>query len=252
VPDDDPLTQTIVSGDTFEGRIVGVVHDVIERSVDRPPGPAMYLPMAQSDIRTRSIVMRTAGDPADVIPATRAAIWSIDADIPVYQVQTMESVVNEGVGGFAVIGYLMGVFALLSLVLGAVGIYGVTAYSAGQRTSEIGVRLALGAERTSVVRMVVRQGARRTILGLVIGLGLAAAMGGAMSGILIGVRLRDPFTFGTVTVVLSFVSFLASISRHDECPGSIQSRRCRRSSCVGGSDLLYRGAGDLRRRASGT
>ena len=102
----------------------------------------------------------------------------------------------------------MGIFAVLSLILGAVGIYGVTAYAAGQRTSEIGVRLAMGAEQADVVRMVVRQGALRSFLGLVVGLGLAVGMGGAMSGILVGVSPRDPMTFGVVTVALAGVSFL--------------------------------------------
>ena len=101
----------------------------------------------------------------------------------------------------------MGMFALLSLILGAVGIYGVTAYAAGQRTGEIGIRIAMGAERTDVVGLVVRQGIRRTVLGLVIGLGLAIGLGGAMSGVLVGVSPRDPVTFGAVIVVLAAVSF---------------------------------------------
>lgn len=101
----------------------------------------------------------------------------------------------------------MGVFAVISLLLGAVGIYGVTAFTAGQRTNEIGVRLAMGAERADVVRMVVGQGARRTVLGLTVGMGLAALMGGAMSRILIGVSPRDPMTFGVVLVLLSGISF---------------------------------------------
>jgi predicted permease len=206
-PEDDPLAQTMLRDD-WSAAIVGVVHDVVERGVEEDPEPALYLPIAQSDIRTRSLVMRTVGEPTEVVGAIQAAAWSVDADIPIYDVQTMESVVEERVGGFAVIGYLMAVFAILSLILGAVGIYGVTAYAAGQRTSEIGVRLAMGAERTDVVRMVVLQGARRSALGLVIGLALAVALGGAMSGILIGVSPRDPLTFGVVTVVLAGVSFL--------------------------------------------
>jgi len=207
-PDDDPLAQTILSGETFSAPIVGVVHDVVERRIEERPEPALYLPIDQVDIRTRSIVMKTAGDPTEIVSALQAAVWTIDANIPIYQVETMESVVDRRVGGFAVIGYLMGIFAVLSLILGAVGIYGVTAYASGQRTSEIGVRLAMGAERTHVVSMVVRQGALRTVLGLVIGLGLAAAMGGAMSGILVGVSPRDPATFGLVTLALASVSFL--------------------------------------------
>ena len=135
------------------------------------------MPIAQSDIRTRSLILRTVGDPTEAVSAVRAAVWAVDATLPIYDVETMETVVENRISGFAVIGTLMGVFAILSLILGAVGIYGVNAYAAGQRTSEIGVRIALGAERADVVRMVVAQGARRAVIGLVVGLTLAVAMG---------------------------------------------------------------------------
>lgn len=204
---DDPLTQTLESDD-WSASVVGVVHDVVERGVDRPPEPSLYLPIAQSDIRARSIVMRTVGDPGDVVDAVQEAVWAVDADIPISGVQTMTDLVEDRIGGFAIIGQLMGVFALLSLLLGAVGIYGVTAYAAQQRTSEIGIRLAMGAERGEVVRMVVGQGVRRIVLGLIIGLAMALGVGGAMSGILVGVSPRDPTTFVGVIVVLAGVSLL--------------------------------------------
>jgi hypothetical protein len=207
-PDDDPISQTLLLGETSSASVVGVVHDVIERRVEDAPAPALYLPIAQSDIRTRSLVLCTVGDPTEAVSAVRAAVWAVDANLPIYDVETMETVVENRISGFAVIGSLMGVFAILSLILGAVGIYGVNAYAAGRRTSEIGVRIALGAERADVVRMVVAQGARRAVIGLVVGLTLAVAMGGAMSGILIGVSPRDPMTFGVVTAVLAGVSFV--------------------------------------------
>ena len=207
-PDDDPLAQTVTSGEEWSAPIVGVVHDVVERGVDSGPEPSLYLPVEQSDVRTRSLVMRTVGEPTEVVAAVQDAAWSVDADIPIYMIQTMDALVDDRMGGFSVIGTLMGVFALLSLVLGAVGIYGVTAYAAGQRRSEIGVRMAMGAERIDVVRMVVREGALRTALGLAIGLALAAFVGGAMSSILIGVHPRDPFIFSSVVAVLLTVSFL--------------------------------------------
>jgi putative ABC transport system permease protein len=207
-PDEDPLAQTLLADGDWQATVVGVVHDVIERGVDRPPEPALYLPIAQADVRTRSLVMRTAGQPADIVRAVEDAVWSVDADVPVYRVQTMVELVDDRVDGFAVIGYLMGTFALLSLVLGAIGIYGVTAFAAGQRTSEIGVRLALGARRGDVVSMVVRQGAMRAALGMAIGLALAFAAAGAMSGILVGVSPRDPLIFVGVTLVLGLVASL--------------------------------------------
>jgi predicted permease len=205
-PDDDPLQQTILADDDWSASVVGVVHDVVERGVDSPPEPSMYLPTLQNPTRGRSLVLRTVGDPGEVLDAVREAVWSVDADVPLAEVKTMTSLIDDRVGGFAVIGYLMGTFALLSLLLGAIGIYGVTAFAAGQRTGEIGVRIALGARRNDVVSMVVGDGARRAVLGLFVGLGLALAAGRAMSGILVGVSPRDPVTLVGVVAVLGVVS----------------------------------------------
>ncbi len=209
--DRDPLTASILTGDDAEEAIpiVGVIHDVIERGVDDPPEPSLYGSLSQSVVWTRSLVVRTAVDPGEVVPAIQQAVWGADPSIPLYDIETMNDLVERRLGGFTVIGYLMATFALLSLVLGAVGIYGVTAYAAGQRTSEIGLRLAMGAERAQVIRMVVAQGAWRAGVGLTIGLGLAFLTTGAMSGILIGVSRRDPTTFLGVTAVLGTVSMLA-------------------------------------------
>jgi ABC-type antimicrobial peptide transport system permease subunit len=135
-------------------------------------------------------------------------VWALDPKLPLFQIETMEALVERRVGGFAVIANLMGIFALLSLFLGAVGIYGVTAFSAGRRTAEIGVRLAMGAERGDVIRLVVLAGARRAGLGLALGLALAFAVAGALRGILVGVEPRDPMIFGGVTMVLAAVAFL--------------------------------------------
>ena len=206
--DEDPLGATVLSGDSYSASVVGVVHDVVERNVEERPGPAIYMPIAQEDLRTRSLVVRTVGEPTEQLGAVEEAVWSIDPDLPVYNPQTMERVVEDALGGFTIIGYLMGAFALLSLLLGAVGIYGVTAYATGQRTGEIGVRLAMGAERADVVRMVVSEGGRRALLGLVVGLGMALLLGQGLSGILMGVSPRDPATFGGVAATLTVVSLL--------------------------------------------
>jgi predicted permease len=209
-PDDDPLAQTILwDGDGYgTAAVVGVVRDVIERALDSDPEPSMYLAMEQSPTRSRSLVLRTVGEPDDLIDAVQEALWSVDSDIPLANVQTMSSLIDDRVGGFAVIGYLMGAFAFLSLLLGAVGIYGVTSFAAGQRTAEIGVRIALGARRDDVVTMVVGDGARRAAMGLLLGIVLAVGAGRAMSGILIGVSPHDPATFVGVTGVLAVVSWL--------------------------------------------
>lgn len=207
--DVDPLSAYLVGS---EGQpdvpIVGVIRNVVERGVDDPPEPATYYALEQTVVRSRSLVVRTAGPPRDFVPTVQEAVWSVDPDLPVYSVETMTELVERRVGGFAVIGYLMATFAAMSLVLGAVGIYGVTAYQAQQRTAEIGVRVAMGAERADVIRMVVGQGAWRAALGLAIGLAAAFAMGGALSSILVGVRPTDPATFAGVVALLATVSFL--------------------------------------------
>jgi len=207
-PDDDPLATSFLLGEGRTMQIVGVVRDMIERSIDAAPEPSLYAPIAQQDIRARSLVIRTADDPTRLVAAVQDAVWSVDADLPFYGTETMTALVDRRIGGYSVIGYLMAVFALMSLVLGAVGIYGVTAYAVGQRTSEIGLRLAVGAERGDVVRMVVGHGARRAAAGLVLGLALALPMGRGLSGIMFGVSPRDPATFAAVIVTLIAVSLM--------------------------------------------
>jgi putative ABC transport system permease protein len=206
-PDDTPLGRALLGQDGWEASVIGVVHDVVERGIDAAPEPSMYLPMLQTPTRARSLVLRAVGEPSEVLDGVRAAVWSVDADVPLANIQTMDSLIDDRIGGFAVIGYLMAAFALLSLLLGAVGIYGVTAFSAGQRTAEIGVRIALGAKRGDVVSMVVGDGVRRAALGLAIGVALALAAGSAMSSILIGVSPQDPLTFAGVTAILAAVSW---------------------------------------------
>jgi len=172
----DPLASYLEAGsDTIAPvPIVGVIEDVVERGIDRPREPPLYLAMAQGEARTRSLVVRTAGSPEDWVESIQEAVWSLDPKLPRFQIETMEAVVDRRVGGFAVMANLMGIFALLSLFLGALGIYGVTAFSVGRRSAEIGVRLAIGAERRDVVRMVVLEGARWAGMGLALGLWLPA------------------------------------------------------------------------------
>jgi predicted permease len=190
--------------------IVGVVADMRERSVSSPPEPSIYLPVAQAPVRTRSFAIRTVADPATIAEDVQHAIWSVDADQPVYELQPMTALVRMRVGGFRLIATLMLVFAAISLVLGAVGIYGVTAYAVGRRTNEIGVRIAVGAERGKIVGMIVRQGMTRAGLGLVIGLALALGMTRALTSLLVGVGPTDPVTFGSVVALLTMVTFLGT------------------------------------------
>jgi putative ABC transport system permease protein len=206
----DPLSASILRGEETLPPIpiVGVIRDVVERSVDAPPEPALYLSADQGVTRARSLVIRTSGPPERFTGRIQEAVWSVDPKLPLFEIETMEALVERRVGGFAVIGYLMGIFALLALFLGTLGIYGVTAFSAGRRRGEIGIRMALGAEPGDVVRMVVKEGARRALLGLFLGLALAFLVSGAMGGILVGVDARDPGVFAGVVLVLASASLL--------------------------------------------
>ncbi|MFC1530370.1 FtsX-like permease family protein [Gemmatimonadota bacterium] len=189
--------------------IVGVIHDVVEGGMDEAPGPALYLSISPAAVRTRSLIIRTAAPPGEMIDTIQDAVWSIDPKLPLFQIETMEAIVERNIGGFAVIANILTIFACLSLFLGALGIYGVTAYSTGRRTREIGIRLAMGAKPGDVVRMVVEEGGRRSLLGLALGLVLAFLGTGAMGSFLFGVNPRDPIVFLGVSVILAVVSLLA-------------------------------------------
>jgi putative ABC transport system permease protein len=206
----DPLRAPIMTDEAKGKRvaIVGVVHDVVERGVDKRPEPTMYAPDGLVVTRTRSLVVRTVGAPEEATDAIERAVWSVDPNIPPYSVETLAALVNRRIGGFSVIGYLMGTLALMSLVLGAVGIYGVTAYAVGQRSGEIGLRIAMGAQRGDVVRMVVLQGGRRAVLGLALGIPGALGLSGGLRRVLVGVSPSDPTTFACVTLLLATVSVL--------------------------------------------
>ncbi len=198
-----------LSGDPYE--IVGVVGDHVERNLSDPIQPSVYMNVRDgSTARARTVVVRTAGDPASLVPLIRREVLAMQADLPIFAVQPMTTFVDTATSGFALIAKLMGGFALISLVLGAVGIYGVTAYGVGQRTHEIGIRMAMGAGREEVRRMVVSAGMRRSVLGLILGLGLAFVATGAMSALLVGVSPRDPSVFTGVILLLVGVAFLGS------------------------------------------
>jgi len=207
----DPLEARILGGEGPGIAIVGVLENLVERGVDEPPEPSWYLPAAQANSvpRARSIVVRAAdGSATSVVPAVREAVWSVDPDLPLFETETMEGLVDRRLGGFSALAWIMSVFGLLSLLLGAVGIYGVTAYATSRRRGEIGVRLALGAEEREVVGMVIREGARRALLGLALGTVAALLFARLLGSMLVGVEPTDPVVFGAVAVLLAAVSLL--------------------------------------------
>ena len=211
-PDEDPLGKQITTdGKTFFS-IVGVVGNVHQLGHASEASPEFYLSYLQDpvDWPYRTLIVRSAGDPVKLAGLVEQAVWSVNKDQPVSNVRTMEQVLSESVAQPRIFTLLMGVFAALALALASVGIYGVVSYSVSQRTHEVGVRMALGAERIDVLRLVVGQGMLLTGIGLGIGLGGALALTRFLSSFLYSVRPTDPITFAVVALALAGVALLAT------------------------------------------
>ncbi|HLY62314.1 MAG TPA: ABC transporter permease [Terriglobia bacterium] len=190
--------------------IIGVVGDVKLHGLQAEVTPAVYVSVAQSPFDGLNVVVRTEVDPASVITAARNEVAAVDKDIPVFDVKTLDQYVSESIAAPHVISLLLGIFAGLALALAAVGLYGVIAYSVVQRTHEFGVRMALGAERQDVLKMVVRRGLALTLAGVGIGLTGALALTRLLAGLLFGVRPNDAATFAGVLLLMTIVALLAS------------------------------------------
>jgi putative ABC transport system permease protein len=191
--------------------IVGVVGDVRYAGLDDPGGACIYTPFAQTPFFWTYLMVRTAGEPMSVAGGVRAAVAAVDPLIEVADLQAMEDVVAETVSAPRFNVVLISSFAGLALALAAVGIYGVISYSASQRTREIGVRMALGATRSDVVRLVTGEGARVAVLGVGLGLLGAAAVSRVMTGLLFEVRAVDPGTYAVAGAALVALALIASL-----------------------------------------
>jgi predicted permease len=168
--------------------------------------PEKLMPLAAGAV---AVVLRTAGDPAAVMGSVRRAVEQIDPREAIYGVQTMDQVVAGSVAARKLSMILLGIFAALALVLSSVGIYGVISYIVGQRTHEIGVRMALGAQPGDVLRLVLGEGARMALVGVAAGIAAALGLTRLMAGQLFGVTAQDPLTFAAVAVVSTLMALLA-------------------------------------------
>jgi putative ABC transport system permease protein len=192
-----------------ERRIVGVVGD-IKSAFSPNPGPATYLPFEQSPEPSSALVVRTSGDPLALAVAVIAHVQSISPDVPAYDVRSLEQIISDNLSGVESSAHMMLVFGFIALALAAAGIFGVQAYSVAQRTHEIGVRMALGAGRGDVVKLVVTSAIKMAIAGLAIGICVALLLTRALSSVLFGVIRIDAAVFVLLTLVLAAVSAVAA------------------------------------------
>ena len=191
--------------------VVGVLADHRHYRLPQPMGPAIYYPYATWPGATQTVVLRTRlGDPAAVLPSVREALREIDPQVPIYRVETFEEAVDRTLWRQRLQGQTLAAFAVLALLLAAVGLYGVVSYSVAQRRREIGVRLALGASRTQVLAVVLGQGAGLVARGVAIGLVAALLLSRPLAALLYEVRATDPLTFAVVPLVLGLIALLAT------------------------------------------
>ena len=191
--------------------IVGVVADTRQMAADRDPRPEIYLSMQQQASNTAMLVVRTAGNPSALISPVRQALAALDPQIPLSRPATLEEVLARSVAGRRAEALLLGLFGGVALLLASLGIYGLIAHSVAQRTQEIGIRMALGAQPAQVLRMVLRQGLTLAALGVVSGLLLSLGATRALEGLLFGVPRTDPLTYASVAALLVGVAMLASL-----------------------------------------
>lgn len=202
-----------VTGKRLYGKvtIVGVVGNTVQSSLRSNPVPTVYRPYAQQPLYAfmATLIVRANGNPLDLAQAVRSAVWEINGDQPIIEFRTMNEVMKQSVWRPRFSAFILGVLSIIAMLLSAVGVYGVLAYSVNQRTHEIGVRVALGAQQRDVLRMVIREGMLLAGVGIVFGIGGALALTRFLRSMLFEIKPTDPETFVGVAILLMFVALAA-------------------------------------------
>jgi ABC-type antimicrobial peptide transport system permease subunit len=191
-------------------QVVGIVGDIKRKGLTEDDDPEMYLPYAQAVITNPYLVVRTNADPAAMQAAINGAIHALNNNVPVYQVSTLDEYISKSVAAPRFQAFVLACFAGIALVLAAVGLYGLLSYMVAQRTLEIGVRMALGAQRSSVLGMIIRRGLTLALVGVGAGLVVSALVTRFIAGMLFHTRPTDPVTFAGTATLLILVSIAAS------------------------------------------
>ena len=235
-PGQEAVGRNLVFGSGVSARVIGVVKDIHQDGLDAPPKPEFYISTLQAGFHSGSLVIRAAVDPESLVPAVRKAVWSVDPEQPVVDVLTMDQILDNDASQRRLQAMLLGVLAGLAVLLAAIGLYGILAYSVGQRWSEFGLRMALGASPEMLLGRIVGQGLVLTAVGLLAGLVGALALSRLMTAFLFGIPATDPATYAVV----------AAHPDRDRRPGELSTRSPRHAGRPG----RRAEAGVERRRAS--
>jgi putative ABC transport system permease protein len=215
-PGEDPIGKRIKPGisswedeESTMREIIGVVSDIRNRALNTEPKPAFYVPQSQVPFTQLIVVAKTTNDPHSLLAGATREVRSLDSELPVFSVKTMEEYIASSVAAPRFNTTLLSIFAAVALVLTIIGLYGVMSYSVAQRTNEIGIRMALGAQTHDVLGLIVKDGVRLVFMGLVVGISGALALTRLLSTLLFGVTTRDPATFVAIAALLSIVAMLA-------------------------------------------
>jgi putative ABC transport system permease protein len=211
--DNDPIGTRVKQGwpedKTPWREIIGVVNDVRMNSLQGDPTLQAYLPVRQMGQPSGAFVLRTSTDAAALGRSIEAAVHEVDANLPLFNIQTMDDIVGAAIGNERLTMMLLIAFACLALLMAAIGVFGVTAYSVSQRTHEVGIRMALGAKPSSVLAMILRQEMSACLIGIAVGIGGALFLASLLESLLFGVTARDSVTLTVAALVLLFVTLIA-------------------------------------------